>query len=308
MTTVMVNHQSCVCVTFTYSRAVVVPLIVWGFGCCLVHDIVYVGHENDMLVLLKNCCHCCSKQLINTSIFLDNTHTHTHTHTHTRTHVQGEFTGPGNSVQLRILAYYLILFPSLDVMSAYPLNIHCAVNNLYMIITGRDTSKKPKWKFDWLLRLILRFIAALLPLFAALGVANLIYVLKYGGLIGFGICFFFPTILQLRSIFVCMKKFAGVHVSLSGSHTKSRGDRSSSPELKGAIGDHVINQEKSPLLSELEGKDKRHLYMTPYSSLVLSNPVFVVIVGVVGAALFVLTVVSLFIEPRKITCALRDEL
>ena len=193
-------------------------------------------------------------------------------------------------------------------MSAYPLNVHCAVNNLYMIFTGRDTSKKPKWKLDWLFRFSLRLVSAVLPLLASFGVANLIYVLKYAGLFGFGICFFFPTILQLRSIYVCMKKFAGVHVSLSGSHSKSQDQESSSTEMKGAI--TGVDQEQSPLLSiqELEGKDKRHLYMTPYSNVVLSHPIFVSIIGVVGVALFLLAVISLFIEPHKVTCAIREDL
>ena len=193
-------------------------------------------------------------------------------------------------------------------MSAYPLNIHCAVNNLYIIITGRDSSRKPKWKYDWLLRFLLRLVAAILPLLASFGVANLIYVLKYAGLIGFCICFFFPTILQLRSIYVCMQRFAGVQISLSGFQDKSHDKRSSSPDVTGAIGD--IGQEKSPLLSiqELEGKDKRHLYMTPYSNVVLSHPVFVGIVGIVGVVLFLLSTASLFIEPHKITCAIREEL
>ena len=196
-------------------------------------------------------------------------------------------------------------------MSAYPLNTHCAVNNLYTIVTGRDTSKKPKWKYDWLLRFFLRLAAAVLPLLAAFGVANLIYVLKYAGLFGFFICFFFPTILQLRSMYICTKKFAGVHVSLSGSHSKSTNDgRNSSPEPKGALGDRGIDQEMSPLLSlqELEGKDKRSLYMTPYSNVVLSHPVFVSIVGLVGVVLFILAAVGLFVEPHKITCAMREEL
>ena len=48
-------------------------------------------------------------------------------------------TGSGNHLGLRILAYYLIFFPSLDVMSAYPLVVHVLVNNIYIIITGRDT-------------------------------------------------------------------------------------------------------------------------------------------------------------------------
>ena len=99
-------------------------------------------------------------------------------------------------------------------------------------------------------------------------------------------------------------------MSLSGSHTKSHDGRSPSPEPKGALGDHGINQEMSPLLSmqELEGKDKRSLYMTPYSNVVLSHPIFVSIVGLVGVALFVLAAVGLFVEPYKINCAMREEL
>ena len=99
-------------------------------------------------------------------------------------------------------------------------------------------------------------------------------------------------------------------MSLSGSHAKTRDGKSPSPEPKGAIGDHVINQEQSPLLSiqELEGKDKRHLYMTPYSNVVLSHPIFVSIMGIVGVALFILAAVSLFVEPHKVTCAMREEL
>lgn len=45
---------------------------------------------------------------------------------------------PDNHLGLRILAYYLIFFPSLDVMSAYPLVVHVLVNNIYIIITGKD--------------------------------------------------------------------------------------------------------------------------------------------------------------------------
>ena len=47
-------------------------------------------------------------------------------------------TRSGNHLGLRILAYYLIFFPSLDVMSAYPLVVHVLVNNIYIIIIGKD--------------------------------------------------------------------------------------------------------------------------------------------------------------------------
>jgi len=114
--------------------------------------------------------------------------------------LQGNFAQAGNSPQLRALSYYLILFPSLDVCSAYPLLVHAITNNIYTVFMGQDTTEKPKYRFDPILRLLLRFFAAIIPILAALGISNLVYVLKYAGLFGFGICFFFPTALQLQSI------------------------------------------------------------------------------------------------------------
>ena len=224
-------------------------------------------------------------------------------HTHTHTYTQAELTGPPSSIALRLLSYYIILFPSLDVMSAYPLMVHTVVNNVYMIITGRDSSRKPKWKYDWLLRLLLRLISSILPLLAAFGVANLIYVLKYAGLVGFAMCFGFPTALQLRSIYLCKKLFASTHISVSGTH-KDNNSLNKSPEHKGEIHPPQLGQEKAPLLSvqELQGKDSRSLYMTPYSSVVFSHPITVVIVGVIGFLLFLLTFSSLFLHPEKQLC------
>ena len=207
--------------------------------------------------------------------------------------LQGKLTYPGYSIGLRILAYYLILFPALDVSSAYPLMVHTVVNNLYIIIVGHDTSRPPSKRFrryDFFLRLILRFTMAILPILAAFGVANLIYVLKYAGLMGFNICFFFPTLLQLRSIYVCKKKFAISHISVSRSHDK-----------KGSL-----SVEKQSLLSvqEVRGKEKKSRYMTPFSSRFISYPFGAIIVGLLGVCLFILTLVSLGISPDRLTCAI----
>ena len=216
---------------------------------------------------------------------------------HTHTHTQGELTQPSYSVQLRILSYYIVLFPSLDVLSAFPLCVHTIVNNVYLIFTGRDTSKKPKINYwlDFLLRLGLRFAAALIPLLLAFGVSNLIYVLKYAGLIGFAICFGFPSALQLRSIYVCKNRFRSTHVDMAGGHTQETVDPSETKdETKDDVSGHM-SQEKAPLLSipQLEGKDERSLYMTPYSSRIFSHPIAVVVVMVIGLLLFLLTLVSL---------------
>ena len=166
-----------------------------------------------------------------------------------------------------------------------------------MIITGRDTSKKPKFNYwlDVLLRLGLRFIAALVPLLLAFGVSNLIYVLKYAGLIGFAICFGFPSALQLRSIYVCKKRFASTLVDVAGGHTQETVDPSETKDdTKDDVSGHM-SQEKAPLLSvqELEGKDERSLYMTPYSSRIFSHPIAVVVVMVIGFLLFLMTLISL---------------
>ena len=200
-----------------------------------------------------------------------------------------------------------MFFPSMDIISAYPLTVHAIINNIYIILTGNDTSKESKYRYDWLLRLSLRLIGALLPILAAYGVANLLYVLTYAGLVGFGVSFLFPTVLQLRSTFICIKKFR-----------KTEGQRNSS--VRGAdeseLSDHTytfnggqnyeeanhVNQEKSPLLKETSEDNERHLYMTPYSNVVLSHPIFVGIMGAVFVCLFIVTCISLFVQPHQLTC------
>ena len=207
--------------------------------------------------------------------------------------LQGRLTKEGNPPQLRALSYYLIFFPSLDVCSAYPLIVHAITNNIYTVFMGQDTSKSPKYRFDWLLRLLLRFFAAVLPITAAFGISNLVYVLKYAGLFGFGICFIFPTALQLQSIRVCKKKFQHVYVtqkldvpnSVHRKASASRGDT-----------------ETTQLLSLQGVPDPSSSYLTPYSSRILSHPIAVTVLGTVALLLFVLAIASLFVSPDKIYC------
>ncbi len=195
-------------------------------------------------------------------------------------------------------------------MSAFPLTIHCIVNNIYIILTGQDTSKKPRWKCDWLIRFALRFVAALLPLLAALGIANLIYVLKYAGLVGFTIALFFPAVLQLRSIYVCNREFglsrSTTHHAVNGDHEPNEGtaliqscDEFEKPLLKSD------NRKKIELSGVLEFRSKkRSSYVTPYSRGFLSHPVAVLVIVAIGFCLFILAVTSLGVGPRKLTCSL----
>ena len=208
---------------------------------------------------------------------------------------QSELTGKGHSIALRLLAYYIIVFPSLDVASAYPLMVHTIVNNFYILVMGRDTSKAPTHEHRWLdlfLRMLFRFFAAVIPILAAFGVANLVYVLKYAGLIGFNICFFFPTLLQMRSIYVCRKAFEPSFITVSG----SKGGTEEKQSLLSVQG-------TGTLFGKQENKiEKEGLYMTPFSSCLLSHPAAVVVVGLLGFFFFVLTLVGLGVHPTKVSC------
>ena len=110
---------------------------------------------------------------------------------------------------LQALFFYIVLFPSIDVVSAFPLTTHAISNNIFMLVCGRDTSRKSKHpKRDSLIYFTIKLVSAVLPIVAALFISNLIYVLKYGGTSSFFICFIFPTALQLASTWVCCKTFA----------------------------------------------------------------------------------------------------
>ena len=203
-----------------------------------------------------------------------------------------QFARPGNPLALRILSYYLVFFPSVDVITPYALTTICVVNNIYMVLTGRDTSEKPKWKYDWLLRFFLRLASAIFPLGLAMAAANLVFILQWSGLLGFGICFLFPVVLQLRSIYVCKKKFGQVCFDHS----------SASSPTDVQVKTRTDSMEKSPLLNTSNKGNTRHLYMTPYSNALVSHPIFVAFMGVVGFCLFVIGVVGLLIGPDNITC------
>lgn len=199
----------------------------------------------------------------------------------------------------------------MDVLSAYPLTIHAMVNNIYIIITGHDTSEHPKWKLDWLLRFILRFTVATIPLAAAFGVSNLIFVLKYAGLLGFGVCFLYPTILQLASTYVCIKEFGQTNARDSSGESTELEQKSQNDELSSVSEEAKGKQEreeKSPLLKERPDKDtKRQFYMTPYSNAVTSHPFFVGTIAVIEACLSVLAIASVFIVPSVLKCDINTE-
>jgi hypothetical protein len=171
-------------------------------------------------------------------------------------------------------------------MSAYPLVAICIANNIYMVITGRDTSEKGKWKYDWLLRLFIRFFSAILPLALGFAAANLVFILTYAGQLGFVTYFLVPVVLQLRSIYVCKKMFS---------------PRPAEPEISSESTTHRKEMKSTPLETNAK-KKSRFTYMTPYSNVVCSHPIFVAIMGFFGFCFFVIAILSIFIGPDTLTC------
>jgi hypothetical protein len=214
-------------------------------------------------------------------------------------------TAKAGSPAVRALSYYLVLFPSIDVTSAYPLVVHTISNNIYTTLFCRDTSRKSKTpKLDFLLQLLIKFVSAVLPIAAALFVSNLVYVLKYAGLTGFFISFFFPTALQLSSIWKCSKIFPPHPPPSDGGHSQKiplKGQKRIYDLQSGSL---VADAKPVPTVSVGSRLSQVFAsYRTPYSHRILSHPVAVVAIGAVGVILFLLTLASLAVHPQQLHCS-----
>jgi len=175
------------------------------------------------------------------------------------------------------MAYYIVLFPSLDVCSAYPLGVITISNNIFILLSGSDTTLLYQHKYGKLMLITLRLVCAVLPIIGSLFIANLVFIIKYAGLLGLFICYFFPIVLQLRSQYVCHQTF------------------------NSAIPDHhlPVNEELPLLAGSRNVKNsglgwKEETYYTPYST-VFSHPIIVVIFAVVTMIICGLVVTSLFV-------------
>ena len=117
----------------------------------------------------------------------------------------------------------------------------------------------------------MKAVIAVLPITCAMFVANLLSVLTYGGLVTFFNVFFFPAVLQLASQRKCVKMYGKSRNNDIGDATKE------------------LEDESAPLSGH---KSSQAVYTTPYSIPVLSHPIAVVIISVVGLVLFTLTFIG----------------
>ena len=198
---------------------------------------------------------------------------------------------------VRVHSYYIILFPSVDVCSVFPLIIHTIVNNIYTVIFGRDTSQVAGWKHRLLL-LLMKFISALIPIFLALFVSNLVYVLKYAGLTGFFIAFFFPIVFQLSSQWVCCKTFSYMTGDdLASSNHECCTSLLTNSLIQGRKEDMplLMSKNKIRIHQFFFSRKNSYFYTTPYST-ICSYPLCVLFIAFLSFICITLSVASLFIH------------
>lgn len=95
------------------------------------------------------------------------------------------------------ISYLVVLFPPIDIISAYPLNAITLANN---IKTALPSSVKNCIRSDRVLTLSTRLFAGLFPIAGSMLVRDLSTILSYTGCVGVMIAFIFPAVMQYVSI------------------------------------------------------------------------------------------------------------
>ncbi|KAI6647237.1 hypothetical protein LOD99_12234 [Oopsacas minuta] len=209
------------------------------------------------------------------------------------------FTHAANNIGVKIISYFIILFPSLDIISAYPLVVTTLANNVYLVLMRRDTSESIlSWK-DRIGKLIFRLFFAFIPLLGALFISNLVTVLNFAGLFAFMMLFLLPISCQFQSKRLCKKEIEDFRVDDIQTIFEPLATRPESIGTESHFSEQTVSpaREYSPLrqrsvkkcalkdmLLNIEAK-------TPYSGWYSSN-IVVIIVSLVAGVCFALAVGS----------------
>jgi hypothetical protein len=97
----------------------------------------------------------------------------------------------------------VVLFPAIDVLSAFPLNGITLGNNIHAAIFSHNPAIMANRK----VAIIFRLFAAIPPIIGACFIRDLGLILSYVGLLGFVITFVFPPLLNIVSKYQSQKKF-----------------------------------------------------------------------------------------------------
>lgn len=147
-------------------------------------------------------------------------------------------------------------------------------------------------------------------------ISNLVYILKYAGLIGFIVVFFVPITFQLSSQWLCYNTFGYMVVDENNKIcTPCKEISKNELELKGM--NVTEESEEESLLPENMKQQKQvtiekvfdyffsckntFLYTTPYSTF-MGHPLCVLFILLLAVICFILTIVSLFMHPSVTSC------
>ena len=177
--------------------------------------------------------------------------------------------------------------------SAYPLAVLVMRDNIFIVITGRDSvtgnvENVRRWnKLRKRVFLVtLTVITAILPIVGSLLVANLVDVIRYGGLLGFAVGCFYPAMLQLKSQYDCNKVFCEAVEQESNKKSKSQSKE----------------DEKTSLIPEFPAVKyfdwNNPCYTTPYQT-VFSHPYMVVFLSLFTIVAFGLAIASIPIRVHQ---------
>ena len=175
---------------------------------------------------------------------------------------------PPFNLSLRILSYVILLVPNVYIISGYVIVIIVVSGNIYTVLTGKDSADASKLWF--VLLLVIKFVYTLVPILVAMGVSNLVSILKFLGALVIFYNFVIPLLLQLTSQRLCYKTFWQI--------------------LQSSYDLNDSSHENSRLVPSVKPSD---LYMTPYSNIFSHWPV-VAVIGVMTVLIFVFTVMSSF--------------
>ena len=108
------------------------------------------------------------------------------------------YTHSNYHISLRIFSYIVILFPVIDLLSVFPLQIIIQANMVFHILTKIDTSQIQTFTHNLLLASI-RCVLALLPILLSLFAANLIVITDISGVFSIVLTLCMPVLFQWRS-------------------------------------------------------------------------------------------------------------
>jgi len=104
--------------------------------------------------------------------------------------------GRGSNLVSQLIRLYIVLFPALDVLSAYPLNAITLGDNMLGAYHGRRIHEVENNRWE---RLPFRLLASVPPIVLAVLVRELGTITDYAGTAGFLLAFAFPALLYIRS-------------------------------------------------------------------------------------------------------------